>query len=170
MKKKSPNTKEVYSITGFSDLVSSPFFFSVLILTIILGLASTFGFFKNPRKLKLIIDLISQRIFISNATTQTLPKVVYSQAYTIEQKELQVISKKDGNITASSLNKDRYAILSNDNLNDIDYSSFDPTITVAIDYNIASLRFWGSLNPSKSNRLVIGAPLTPNYSLDINKS
>jgi len=169
MKKKAPNTKEVYSITGFSDLVSSPFFFSVLILTIILGLASTFGFFKNPRKLKLIIDLISQRIFISDATTQTLSKVVYNQAYTIEQKELQVISKKDGNITASSLNKDRYAILSNDDLN-VDYSSFDPKITVAIDYNIASLRFWGSLNPSKSNRLVIGAPLTPNYSLDINKS
>jgi len=170
MKNKAPNTKEVYSTTGFSDLVSSPFFLSVLILTIILGLASTFGFFKNPRKLKLIIDLISQRIFISEAKIQTLPRVVHSQAYAMEQRELQVISKKDGNITVSSLNKDRYTILSSDDFSFNNNASLNPTISVSIDYNIASLRFWGSLNSSNSNRLIIGAPISPSYSLDIDQS
>ena len=163
MKNKSQNNREEYSITGFSELVSSPFFFSVLILTIILGLASTFGFFKNPRKFKLIIDLISQRIFISEADQNIAPKIVSNRAYSIAQKELQVVSKKDGNITISSLDKDRYAIFSEDFLlQDINFLPKDTMVSVSIDYNISSSRFWGdlSLNNFKSSR-IIGSPISP---------
>lgn len=169
MKKKSPNNREEYSITGFSDLVSSPFFFSILILTLILGLASTFGFFQNPRKLKYIIDFISQRIFISEVDRKIVPTVVNNRAYSIAQRELHVVSKKDGNITASSLDNDRYVIFSDDFvLQDTGAIPKDAMVSVSIDYNLSSRKFWGDLSKRyfESNSVIIGSPISPYYSLD----
>ena len=134
-KKYKNNKEEYYSITGFSELVASPFFYSILILTVILGLASTFGFFQNPRKLKLIIDLISQRVFISEAKQIQIPKVVNSRAYLIAQDKLKIIYRRDGNITASSLNGDRYSIFGEQySLKEVGFNPVNRI--VAINYNL----------------------------------
>lgn len=163
MNKKYKNNKEVYSITGFSDLVASPFFYSILIITVILGLASTFGFFQNPRKLKLIIDLISQRVFISEVKQIQMPKVVNSRAYLIAQDKLKIIYRRDGNITASSLNGDRYSIFGEQY--SLKEARFNPVNRmVAINYNISSSQFWGDMNFKKLQGGIVGTPISP-YSL-----
>jgi len=161
------NNSDEYSVTGFSELVASPFFYSVLILTVILGLASTFGFFQNPRKLKLIIDLISQRIFISEVEQKYTPKVVNSRAYSVEQEKLQIIYKREGNVTASSLNRDRYSIFTNEySLKDVGFNPINTAVLVAIDYDISSSQFWENTNFNKSQGVIIGAPISPYYSLE----
>lgn len=163
MNKKYKNNKEVYSITGFSDLVASPFFYSILIITVILGLASTFGFFQNPRKLKLIIDLISQRVFISEVKQIQMPKVVNSRAYFIAQDKLKIIYRRDGNITASSLNGDRYSIFGEQY--SLKEAGFNPVNRMAaINYKISFSQFWGGMNFKKLQGGIVGTPISP-YSL-----
>jgi len=70
--KKTKKEEVVYSSTDLSDLLSSPIFYSIIALTFILGFSSIFGFFNNPRKLKTVVDAISQKVMIqpnSNAVS-----------------------------------------------------------------------------------------------------
>ena len=166
MNNKSPNDDE-YTITGFSELVASPFFYSVIVLTVILGFASAFGFFQNPRKLKLIIDLISQRVFISEVERKHGPKLVSNRAYSVAEEKLQIIYKRDGNVTASSLNQDRYSIFAEELVQkDRNFQAMDTTVSVAIDYDISSNQFWGDLNVSHSAGISLGSPISPYYSIE----
>lgn len=165
MNKKYKNNKEVYSITGFSDLVASPFFYSILIITVILGLASTFGFFQNPKKLKRIIDIISHRVFISEVRPFNMSKVVNNRAYSIEEEKLTIIYRRDGNITASSLNRDRYSIFSEQF--SLKEAGFNPVNRmVAIDYDISSSQFLGALNFKQLQADLVSTPISPYYSLE----
>ncbi len=72
------NKEEPYSISGFSDLINSPVFLAILLLTFILGLSSVFGFFQNPQKLRLIIELINQRVNISETKSHQAPNATIS--------------------------------------------------------------------------------------------
>ena len=63
---KKAKKEAVYSSTNMSDLLSSPVFYSVIALSFILGVSSIFGFFNNPRKLKTVVDVISQKILVNS--------------------------------------------------------------------------------------------------------
>lgn len=182
MKKKSL-PKEEYSITGFADVVSSPIFYSVIILTIILGLASVFGFFQNPLRLKLIIDLISQRVSISKVENKTATEYpsntenskasLINDLYPDTYKKLKIIYQRDGKITASSLDDSRYSILKDiDEKNSSDEdASLNSMIPVSLDYNISSPHFWGKLSQKKpTENLLTDIQLSPYDSLQTGDS
>ena len=58
------NTKTmVYKTSGFSEIVASPVFFAIVVLTILLGLASSLGYLSNPLKLKAKVDNLSAKVF-----------------------------------------------------------------------------------------------------------
>lgn len=181
MKDKSKNIKLEYSTTGFSDLIASPFFLSILVLTFILGCASVFGFFQNPRKLKFIIDLISQSISISEVQTKKASKVVSSDMHSLSQKKLQVMYERKSHLTFSSLDKERYSVLSEDfvlNKNLLD--SVNKSIPTTFDYDITSNNFWKNLDISglaldepsykNSDLPIIDTSISPYYSLEEDSS
>lgn len=165
MKKKSKNNNE-YSTTGFSDLVGSPFFYSVLLITFILGFASVYGFFQNPRKLKLIIDVISQRVFISEVEKDYAPTSVNNREYSISHEKLQLVYRRDGNITTSSLEKNRYSIFAEEFvLDEKQMHSTDSFASSDIDYSLLSPEFREKINLIDLKVVMFGTQKTPHYIL-----
>lgn len=182
---KNTNKKEEYSVTGFSDLVASPAFLAVLVLTFILGISSVFGFFQNPRKLKAVIDYISKRVSVSEVSNSDPSRVVSNvfnnNVYpTIASGKFKTIYNRNGNITASTLDMDRYSILSEKfSLSEQTKTPSNSTMTLALDYNIVSKSFWRKLgmwselvldlNKTKrvnAKSVIVGSPISPYYSLD----
>jgi hypothetical protein len=151
---KKSRSEEVYSATELSDLLSSPVFYSVLSLTFILGISSIFGFLQNPRKFKVVVDIISERVVSSEVKSVSFNQVKYSL----------VQSEYDRN--------ERYNIFSND----LFVSNTSQNVErVSFNYDITSKQFWGNLDSSRiesaaeesrresSDALVIGTPLSPDY-------
>jgi len=172
MKENNIKADDVYRITGFSDLVSSPVFYSVLVLTIILGLSSIFGFLQNPHKLKAVVDVMSQKVSISqHDNIRVVNRNEYSMSHSLAAEVI------DG-LTASYPDVNRYSIFAynfyNSGFGENQTAGFKP---VSFEYDITSRQFWGDLDISRiesaleeSQRLsndafMIGAPLEPNYSL-----
>ncbi len=56
---------EIYSITGFKDILASPLFYPIVAVSVILGIASMFGFLQNPLKLKAVVNSIHNKVSIS---------------------------------------------------------------------------------------------------------
>ena len=145
---KKPLDEEVYSSTELSDLLSSPVFYSVLALTFFLGLSSIFGFFENPRKLKTVVDVISEKVVTADVNTVSYRQVKYSH------------------------NNDRYNILRSDLFATNTVKNIE---SVSFNYDITSKQFWENLDSSRiesaaeeslresSDALVIGTPLSPEY-------
>lgn len=137
-------TTNIYSTTGFSDLVSSPIFYPVLILTILLGLSSTFGFLQNPLKLKAVVEIISKKVSLSESNKI---HAVNQNKFSVAHGLLQHDVEKD---TVSFINGDRYSIFVRDfssaNSNFEQGSGIRP---VSFDYDITSRQFWGDLDLSK---------------------
>lgn len=163
---------EVYSSMGFSELFSSPVFYSVLVLTIILGLSSAFGFLQNPRKLKLVVDVISHKVSLSR------PHVVSQNEYLISQS-----MKSDKETTISNIDKNRYSIFSDSfNNSDLVISQGTSVKPVSFDYDITSREFWGDLDMTRiesaieetqrQNRgsFTIGTPIELDSSIERNDS
>ena len=156
----------VYSTTGFSDLVSSPVFYSVLVLTILLGLSSAFGFFQNPLKLKAVIEVISQKVSLSDDIKM---RSVSQRGYSISSGLQRSANSKS---TFSMIDKDRYSILAK-SFSALQNSreSNSSIKLVSFDYDITSKQFWSDLDLSKiestieesqrksKDLLIIGTPL-----------
>ena len=152
-----PISEEVYSSTELSDLLSSPVFYSVLALTFFLGLSSIFGFFENPRKLKTVVDIISEKVVTADVNTVSFGQVKYSM------------------IQTDSSRNDRYNILRSDLFSENPVNSAGSIEKVSFNYDITSKQFWGNLDSSRiesateesrrnnSDALVIGTPLSPEY-------
>lgn len=182
MNKNNNNHDKEYSLTDFSSIISSPVFLAVLVLAFILGLSTVFGFFQDPRKLKAIIDIVSQRIFISEvARSIKTPRVASYKRSAISSGQLQTIYKWGGYIVASSLDGERYSILS-EQFTFVEMVPVSRSMKVgSIDYDIASKKFWGKLNIRlglmdkqstnlsyviQSDKTVAMTPISPYYSLD----
>jgi len=167
--------KEVYSSTDISDLLSSPIFYSVIALTFILGLSSIFGFFNNPRKLKTVVDVISQKILLNpNSNTVSFEE---SNDFQLQKYSLKapVISKG----ISFKLASNPYSIFS-------EYNYFNSATSavrlnkqaqaVSFDYDITSKQFWGNLDAHQlealldedknlsGDYLMLGVPLSSEYS------
>ena len=162
MKNKNIIEEEVYTTTGLSDLLSSPVFYSVLVLTFILGLSSIFGFLEDPLRLKIVVDSISERVSINEKAV-----VFYDDEYS---------SYRSSQGTVSFIASSRYDILSKELFSqNSDMLLEQDSQKVSFNYDITSKQFWESLDSSRiesaseeSNRekaeaLRIGAPLSTDY-------
>ncbi len=166
----------VYSSTNMSDLLSSPVFYSVIALTFILGLSSIFGFFNNPRKLKAVVDVISQKILINpNSNTVSFDA---DEDYLLQNYSFKAMSiNLDWPISSANI-EDPYNISSKLIVLNPALSVKIDTQRVSFDYDITSKQFWGGLDASRiesaieesqrkdRDALVIGVPLSSEYSLE----
>jgi len=179
---KETEKEEVYSSTNLSDLLSSPVFYSVIALAFILGVSSIFGFFNNPRKLKTVVDVISQKLLISpNSNTASFN----ANAEYLRQKYLLKVAT---NASANNEKEMLLTVISNP-YNILSGFSGASTISkiettnknfqrVSFDYDITSKQFWSDFDASQiesmieesqrqnGNSLIIGTPLSSDYSLE----
>lgn len=133
--------KEIYSTTGFKDVIASPVFFAVLFITFSLGFFSVFGFLQNPLKLKAVVKIISNKVSVTNRLdSSTFLHNTHKDAFLSNSKQ------SSGHFRRISYN---YDITSKQFWSDLDTSTFNKTIEDIID-----------LNSDTSN---IGIPLKPEY-------
>ena len=200
MNNKEHNQQDEFLVSGVSRIVSSPVFIAILVLTFILGVSSVFGFFQNPRKLKAIIDLIHRSVFVSKVRQMPyFPEVAsdnQKDKVLLQTGQLQTIYKRNGYVTASSLEDERYSIFSKefslDSLASKQKNNKIDRFITDFDYNVASKNFWRNLsigmqtsnehyiflgykNPDLQRagngsilNSIIGVPISPYYSLDKN--
>jgi len=165
----------IYSSTDLSDLLSSPIFYSVIALTFILGLSSIFGFFNNPRKLKTVVDVISQKLLVnpnSNTVSFDVDEDYLLQKYSLKTS---MINREERYSSMATAN--HYDIFSKPIILGSSPRANKNIQLVSFDYDITSKQFWGDLDASRiesaiaesqrQNRdaLMIGAPLSSEYSL-----
>jgi len=165
MKNKNNAKEEVYSSTELSDLLSSPVFYSVLALTFFLGLSSVFGFLQNPRKLKIVVDAISEKVSIYQNIDYSFGVDQYS-AYGSSVDE---VSYADNN---------RYSILSKELFAPTDKVIEHSIEKVSFNYDITSKQFWSDLDTSSiesaseesirknAESWRLGTPLSSDYYVD----
>jgi hypothetical protein len=165
---KKDKKEEVYSSTDLSDLLSSPVFYSVIALTFILGLSSIFGFFNNPRKLKTVVDAISQKILIN-------PNSNMVSFDTDDDYLLRKYSLKSSYVKPSAAPKNDNILISYHLVSAPEKVFKEEIQRVSFDYDITSNQFWGNLDASSiestseeslrqnSDVLIIGAPISPDY-------
>jgi hypothetical protein len=166
----------VYSSTNMSDLLSSPVFYSVIALTFILGLSSIFGFFNNPRKLKTVVDVISQKLLINpNSNTVSFDA---DEDYLLRNYSLKAMSIDLEEPTTSGNINDLYNISSRLIMLNPASSVRKEFQRVSFDYDITSKQFWGGLDANRvesaieesqiqhRDSLMIGAPLSSEYLLE----
>lgn len=135
----------VYKITGFSDIVASPVFYSILFLALVLGLSSVFGFLQNPRKLKTVIDVIHQKVSVS-ANENSASRNIYSLIQPSKERNQDFFQADTRHpVTISYLEQNRYSIFSK-NISLADSSKKGGQSTVSFDYDITSKHFWGTFN------------------------
>ena len=170
---KKEKKEEVYSSTDFSDLLSSPIFYSVIALTFILGLSSIFGFFNNPRKLKIVIDVISQKLLITPNSNAVLYEV--DEDYLLQKYSLRapILNSALPNKHGRSINS--YKLSSDTIVFDSKLKAWKSTQRVSFDYDITSKQFWGDIDASSIESAfeeslqenieanVIGVPLSSDY-------
>ncbi len=180
---KKTKKEEVYSSTDLSDLLSSPVLYSVIALTFILGVSSIFGFFNNPRKLKTVVDVISQKLLInpnSNTVAFDVDEDYLLQKYSLKASVINKKVIKQKRVTSEST-ANPYNIFTKRVVLDaaLNAEKMHKEIQrVSFDYDITSKQFWGDLDSSKidslieenqrleGDALIIGAPLSSEYSLE----
>lgn len=77
---------EVYSISGFKDTLASPVFYPVIVVALVLGITSIFGFVQNPLKLKSIVSVIQQKVAESNVAYEPINSQKYFEGKKAEHK------------------------------------------------------------------------------------
>ena len=78
---------EVYSISGFRDTLASPVFYPVIVVSLVLGVASIFGFVQNPLKLKAMVNVIHQKVAKTKVVNDSLKNELYTVADHINSKK-----------------------------------------------------------------------------------
>ena len=180
MFKKTTKKEAVYSSTDFSDVLSSPTFYSVIALTFILGVSSIFGFLNNPRALKTVVDVISQQLVSTSSSSSVTLSV--NEEYALQKYSLRASSRNKNEIkpesvlsraTVSPYRLPSTFIVSGSVQNT---QKINKAIqTVSFDYDIASKQFWGDFDIKRleslieegqildQNSVMIGAPLSSEY-------
>lgn len=161
---------EVYSASGFKDVLASPVFYSVLVITFILGVASILGFLQNPLKLKSTVDVISQKVtsgpIESNARRNYFS---YSNADEISAAQKSLEAESTQLYLERELDEDFTAL-------GIDQNLEDGLRRLAFNYDITSRQFWTDLDTStiesaieesqNAQASLIGAPVDLDYLQD----
>lgn len=152
----------VYTSTELSDLLSSPTFYSVIALTFILGFSAIFGFLQNPRKLKTVVDVISEKVSATQSRTVSFGVDKYVL--------LQAASKKASSTKGSHNKASNYLYPLN-----LELEPNRNIQRVSFNYDITSNQFWGNLDSGRiesaseesqrqsTDASMIGTPLSPEY-------
>jgi len=155
---------EVYSTTGFKDLLESRVFYAVLLITFVLGFFSILGFIQSPLKLKAVVDNVSKQVSTSPYSSTRINE---SSPYSL--------SEKTNNSKQS--NKNRYQIFSFESLSNSRQQTTDNIQHISFDYDITSKQFWRELDSvriestNKKNNIAgddgsfLGTPLESDYYL-----
>lgn len=166
---------EVYSTTGFKDVLASPVFYSVVAITFILGASSIFGFLQNPIKLKSTVFVISQKM-----TNSPLKSSQHRNNYSLSHSnKIKKETLKQPRLDNSHLYLEKKLDNAFNSLS-IDKNRDDGLRRIAFNYDITSEQFWTDLDTStidsaieesqNYNTTVIGAPLESTYQGDLDKS
>ena len=133
------NKSEVYSTSGFKDTLASPVFYPVIVVSLVLGVASIFGFVQNPLKLKAIVNVIHQKV----AETKVVSGSINDQLYSIsERAEAEQVSYNQHTKVIklfSNLNKSKPEKMAVE-------GDFE---RIAFNYDVTSESFWSDLDSSK---------------------
>lgn len=152
------NEEEVYTTTGFRDLLESPMFYAVLLITFILGSFSIFGFIQNPLKFQAVVDRASHQVSVS---TYSPRRIIQNNPY-----DLPVIKLHSQEI---------HKVFDIEDFTNTTQHSRSNYQSISFDYDITSKQFWHKLDTSKvdsnadnKNIIIIddsllGAPLESDY-------
>ena len=149
MKNKDHTAKnEVYSATRLTDIVSSPVFFSIVILSLLLGFASAFGFLQNPRKLKAVVDVISHKLLITPYEKKSRLVRQNSQRLLLKKEASDLINQNviqsKGGATISFIDSSRYSIFAQSLIGQATITEAPAAIKTITQqrYDITAKNFW----------------------------
>ena len=171
---------EVYSASSFSDLMSSPAFYSTATIALVLGLSSIFGFLQSPDKLKNTVDTITQKVMVhqtEEAGRQFLAvdDVAEIEKATVSGLEKQTLTDRNSNSRYGVFSEKLPHRLSNDPLLKVKKPVFKGIQTIKLasfNYDITSKYFWSDFDFDskldrnlesgiKINDTLIGVPVEP---------
>lgn len=127
---------EVYSLRGFKETLESPIFYSVIVVAIVLGTASIFGFLQNPLKLKAMATVIHERIVDTEISTKHPNNIKYSITDNLESPE--VVLQKPLNVFDEFPSFDQ----------NINKSTIKNDTPIEFNYDVTSENFWSNLDAS----------------------
>lgn len=149
----SKKEQEVYSISGFKDTLASPVFYPVIVVALVLGITSIFGFVQNPLKLKSMVNVIQQKVATNNVVNDSYnaiqPSFVNNSISKSDLSEAQALTVKQMKNNRIQTN---YAL---ELFPDIDLSSSEKMPIaenferIAFNYDVTSQSFWTDLDSSK---------------------
>ncbi len=151
------NKEEVYSTTGFRDLLESPMFYAVILITFILGSLSILGYIQSPLKFQAVADKVNHQVSVSAYSPR---QIKIDSPYNLPYKK-----------THSQQQNQAFQI---DNFTNTAQKPRSDYQRISFDYDITSKKFWHKLDTGKidlkaHNKNIIiddsllGAPLESDY-------
>ena len=156
---------KVYSTTGFKDTLASPLFYSVAVVSLVLGIASIFGFLQNPLKLKAVANAVHNKVSISSPVRSSPRNNLYSLNQSFNNKDYSAdksrISYQQSSENRTSKTQQTHKV---DGLN-----------RVSFNYDVTANDFWTDLDTTSLESALeesarqdleaslIGAPLESEY-------
>lgn len=136
---------EVYSTSGFRDTLASPIFYPVIVVALVLGVTSIFGFVQNPLKLKAVVNVIQQKVATENVVNGTLENKLYSVTnFKDSENSLKVEPQAFNNNFDTS-----YELFSPNDSNELPKASVNESFErFAFNYDVTSESFWSDLDSS----------------------
>lgn len=132
---------DVYSISGFRDTLASPVFYPVIVVALVLGVTSIFGFVQNPLKLKAVVNVIHQKVAKETIVNGSLENKLYSMRSRNETHKSLKIDSEAVNDSFGLFSNAEDAELPNKSVND-GFERF------AFNYDVTSGSFWNDLDSS----------------------
>ena len=132
---------EVYSISGFRDTLASPIFYPVIVVAVVLGITSIFGFVQNPLKLKSVVNVIQQKVATQNVVNDSF-----------EDKQRYVISnhKLFNDLAENSQATPAIELFSDFEVNPSDKMPIAEDFErIAFNYDVTSESFWTDLDSTQ---------------------
>jgi len=143
MKKQHSEKTEVYSISGFKDTLASPVFYPVIVVAMVLGVTSMFGFVQNPEKLKSMVDVMHQKV----ATTNLVNGTVNDQLYRVSQTKQ---SSNNRSLESQISSFQLFTEIDTTSVENIEKMPVHKDIErIAFNYDVTSENFWTELDSSK---------------------
>ena len=176
MKKHKYKEPEIYSTTGFKDVLASPVFYAIATIAFVLGVSTIFGFLQNPLRLKAVVSVIHQKVSpeVSERT------IVTHNAYSLSESFNKNHYKNNGLV---NINKEARVIRYQDTTEYFgNNNNTEKHIQhVSFNYDITSHDFWSNLDSSSLESVtgelkrkeieasMIGTPLEPDFQQNTDK-
>jgi len=163
---------EVYSSSGFSDLMASPVFYSMATIALVLGFSSIFGFLQSPNKLKNTVDVITHKVMVYQTEEAGRKFIADKKSLDLQSSDRNTKSKQYDVLTGL-LPKTLPESVTFTTEERSASKGFQALQLASFDYDITSKHFWSDLDLDKkhgasseaqhepSGVLMIGVPVEP---------